>query len=104
MENKFPDFGERVSISVNGCPNSCAHPHIVDLGFMGTKVKKDGKTVTGFELLVGGFLEGDKSQFNQKTGIKFAVEDVNENVEEIINEYIASEHSSFHDFIITKAK
>lgn len=104
LENKFPDFGERVSISVNGCPNSCAHPHIVDLGFMGTKVKKDGKTVTGFELLVGGFLEGDKSQFNQKTGIKFAVEDVNENVEEIINEYIASEHSSFHDFIITKAK
>lgn len=104
LENKFPDFGERVSISVNGCPNSCAHPHIVDLGFMGTKLKKDGKTVTGFELLVGGFLEGDKSQFNQKTGIKFAVEDVNENVENIIHEYNSSAYNSFGEFIVSKAK
>ncbi len=104
LENKFPEFGERITISVNGCPNSCAHPHIVDIGLMGTKVKKEGKPVSGFELLVGGFLEGDKSQFNQKTGIKFAVEDVNENIEELINEYNTSNFSSFHDYIITKAK
>lgn len=95
---------ERVSISVNGCPNSCAHPHIVDIGLMGTKVKKDGQTVTGFELLVGGFLEGDKSQFNEKTGIKFAADDVNETIEEFIKEYISSDFSSFHDYILTKAK
>ncbi|WP_072679341.1 nitrite/sulfite reductase [Arcobacter sp. LA11] len=102
LEDKFPDFKERVSISVNGCPNSCAHPHIVDLGLMGTKVKKDGASVVGYELLVNGFLEGEKSQFAQKTGIKFAVEDVNETIENIINEYLNSKSKSFQDFLLTK--
>lgn len=102
LENTFPEFGERVSISVNGCPNSCAHPHIVDIGFVGTKVKKDGETVTGFELLVGGFLEGAQSQFNQKTGIKFAASDVNEEVENLVKEYLDSEHSNLREYLLTK--
>ncbi len=71
---------------------------------MGTKVKKDGESVVGFELLVGGFLEGAKSQFNQKTGIKFASEDVNENIEALISEYQNSDLTSFHDFLLTKVK
>lgn len=104
LENKFPDFNQRVTISVNGCPNSCAHPHIVDLGLMGTKVKKDGQSVVGFELLVGGFLEGAKSQFTQKTGIKFASEDVNENIESLITEFQTSDLDSFHNFLLTKVK
>lgn len=103
LEAKFPDFGERVSISVNGCPNSCAHPHIVDIGLMGTKVKKDGEATVGFELLVGGFLEGQKSQFNQKTGIKFAQEDVNEAIESLILEYQNSKYTTFRDYLLSKA-
>lgn len=104
LETKFPEFKQRVTISVNGCPNSCAHPHIVDIGLMGTKVKKDGESVPGFQLLVGGFLEGENSQFNQKTDIKFAQEDVNENIETLINEYINSDFESLRDFLLTKAK
>jgi len=104
LEAKFPDFSERVTISVNGCPNSCAHPHIVDIGLMGTKVKKDGVTTEGFELLVGGFLEGVNTEFNKKTPIKFAVEDVNETIESLINEYQDSEFTSIRDFLLTKAK
>jgi sulfite reductase (ferredoxin) len=104
LEAKFPDFSERVTISVNGCPNSCAHPHIVDIGLMGTKVKKDGESVPGFELLVGGFLEGINSQFNQKTSIKFAQEDVNENIENLISEYLSSNFENLRDFLLTKSK
>jgi sulfite reductase (ferredoxin) len=29
LEKKFPDFEQPISMSVNGCPNSCGHPHIV---------------------------------------------------------------------------
>ncbi len=105
LENKFPEFGERVSISVNGCPNSCAHPHIVDLGLMGGKVKNEaGETVIGYELLVGGFLEGTKSQFTQKTGIKFPADDVNENIENLISEYLASDFQNLNSFLLTKVK
>ncbi|PLY07186.1 MAG: ferredoxin--nitrite reductase [Arcobacter sp.] len=105
LENKFPDFGERVSISVNGCPNSCAHPHIVDIGLMGGKVKNEaGESVPGFELLVGGFLEGSKSQFTQKTGIKFTQDDVNETIEKLILEYTNSDFKTLNEFLLTKVK
>ncbi|XPV68678.1 MAG: nitrite/sulfite reductase [Halarcobacter sp.] len=104
LEAKFPDFDQRVSISVNGCPNSCAHPHIVDIGLIGTKIKKDGETVPAFELLVGGFLQGVDSQFNKKTSIKFAQEDVNENIENLISEYQDSNFENLRDFLLTKAK
>ncbi len=102
LEAKFPNFEERVSISVNGCPNSCAHPHIVDLGLMGTKVKKNGASVPGYELLVAGFLEGSKTQFTQKTGIKFAQDEVNESIENIILEYINSKFNNIGQFLLTK--
>ena len=103
LETKFPDFEERVSISVNGCPNSCAHPHIVDIGLMGTKVKNEkGESVVGYELLVGGFLEGVKSQFNQKTGIKFEAEKLNEYIENLILEYQNSKCPTLNEFLLTK--
>jgi sulfite reductase (ferredoxin) len=102
LEEKFPDFKERDSISVNGCPNSCAHPHIVDLGLMGTKIKKDGASVPAFDLLVAGYLEGVNSDFTQKTKIKFAVEDTNETIEDLLNEYLKSDFNTLHEFLLTK--
>lgn len=105
LEAKFPEFGERVSISVNGCPNSCAHPHIVDIGLMGTKIRDDEGVMTiGYELLVGGFLEGVKSEFNKKSGIKFAIEDVNSTIENLITEYQNSDFVTFRDYLLTKAQ
>ncbi len=102
LEEKFPDFKERVSISVNGCPNSCAHLHIVDLGLIGTKIKKDGSSVPAFDLLVAGYLEGVNSKFTQKTKIKFAVEDTNEIIENLLNEYLKSDFNTLHEFLLTK--
>ncbi|WP_421715560.1 nitrite/sulfite reductase [Arcobacter arenosus] len=105
LETKFPEFSERVTISVNGCPNSCAHPHIVDIGLMGTKTRdEEGVMTEGFELLVGGFLEGVNSQFNKKTGIKFPLNKVNETIENLVIDYQNSEFSNFRDFLLTKAK
>ena len=104
LEKKFPDFGERVAISINGCPNSCAHAHIVDIGLIGTKVKKDGVPVVGYELYVGGFLEGSKSEFAKKTGIKFAQEELNKSIEELLNEYENSKFSTLREYLLTKAE
>jgi sulfite reductase (ferredoxin) len=102
LEAKFPDFGERVAISVNGCPNSCAHPHISDIGLVGTKVKKDGKPVVGFEMYVAGFLHADKSEYAQKTSIKFAQEDAKENIENLIAEYQNSDFTNIRDYLLSK--
>ena len=37
-----------------GCPNSCGQPQVADIGLMGTKVRKDGKTVEGVDIFMGG--------------------------------------------------
>jgi sulfite reductase (ferredoxin) len=103
LEESFPDFEERVAISVNGCPNSCAHPHISDIGLIGTKVKKDGKSVVGFEMFVAGFLHGKDSQYAKKTGIKFAVEDTKQSIKNLILEYQSSNFETFKDYLLSKA-
>lgn len=100
LHQTFPDFEEPVSISVNGCPNSCAHPYIVDIGLMGCKLKVDGETVTGFELILGGDLEGEKSHFGVKTGIKFASTQACEVVENLIHDYIKSDSTNLGEYVL----
>lgn len=103
LEEKFPSFDETVSISINGCPNSCAHPHVVDIGFIGTKLKNEqGETVTGFELLLGGNLEGDKSVFSQKAKLKLQATQMNEVVEKIVQAYIDSNAENMNTFLNEK--
>ncbi|WP_294965239.1 nitrite/sulfite reductase [Sulfurimonas sp.] len=95
LHETFPDFNETVSISVNGCPNSCAHPSIVDIGLIGSKFKnEDGETIAGFELILGGTLEGDKSRYGQKTKLKVEPKDINNTVEKIISSYIKSSQNN----------
>ncbi|MBE9009160.1 ferredoxin--nitrite reductase [Pseudanabaenaceae cyanobacterium LEGE 13415] len=43
-----------VRIHWTGCPNSCGQPQVADIGLMGTKVRKDGRTVEGVDLFMGG--------------------------------------------------
>ena len=103
LSQKFPDFDQTVSISVNGCPNSCAHPHVVDIGLLGAKVKNDeGKAVPGFELILGGNLEGAKSSFGQKTGIKVLPQKVEPLVENLISKYIQSGENNLHQYLLKK--
>ncbi|MDD5156813.1 nitrite/sulfite reductase [Sulfurimonas sp.] len=100
LEKRFPKFNEPISFSVNGCPNSCAHPNIVDVGLLGCKVEENGKFVSGFELILGGYLEGEKSNFGRKTGIKFIPDDALRIVEELIKDYIKSDYKNFHSYAI----
>ena len=37
-----------------GCPNSCGQPQIADIGLIGAKVHKDGRTVEQVDLYMGG--------------------------------------------------
>ncbi|MEC4803514.1 MAG: ferredoxin--nitrite reductase [Jaaginema sp. PMC 1079.18] len=48
------DLPERVRIHWTGCPNSCGQPQVADIGLMGTKTRKDGKTVEAVDLYMGG--------------------------------------------------
>jgi ferredoxin-nitrite reductase len=43
-----------VRIHWTGCPNSCGQPQVADIGLMGTKTRKDGKTVEAADIYMGG--------------------------------------------------
>jgi ferredoxin-nitrite reductase len=43
-----------VRIHWTGCPNSCGQPQVADIGLMGTKARKNGKAVEGFDIYMGG--------------------------------------------------
>ena len=47
-------FPRPVRIHWTGCPNSCGQPQIADIGLIGSKVRKDGKTVESVDIYVGG--------------------------------------------------
>lgn len=48
-----------VRIHWTGCPNSCGQPQVADIGLMGTKVRKNGKTLEGVDLYMGGTVGKD---------------------------------------------
>lgn len=52
--DKEVELSRPVRIHWTGCPNSCGQPQVADIGLMGTKVRKDGKTVEGVDLYMGG--------------------------------------------------
>jgi ferredoxin-nitrite reductase len=66
-----------------GCPNSCGQPQVAEIGFMGTKVRKDGKTVPGVDMFMGGRVGKDAHLGSCiKKGI--AIEDLPEVLKEIL--------------------
>lgn len=88
LNDKFPDFKEPISIAVSGCPNGCSHPYIVDIGFVGTKIKGEGESFSGYDVYLGGTLMGEiSSKFGIKSGIKVKETDVPRYVESLILDY-----------------
>ncbi|MDJ1182582.1 ferredoxin--nitrite reductase [Roseofilum casamattae] len=56
---------EPVRIHWTGCPNSCGQPQVADIGLMGTKTRKDGKTLEGVDIFMGGKV-GKDAQLGEK--------------------------------------
>lgn len=48
-----------VRIHWTGCPNSCGQPQVADIGLMGTKTRKNGKTLEGVDIYMGGTVGKD---------------------------------------------
>jgi len=46
-------------VALSGCPNECSHGGINDVGFVGTAGAYGGQRSQGFELLIGGSVDGD---------------------------------------------
>ncbi len=45
---------KRLTIKASGCPNSCGHHWVADIGFYGNARKIDGKEIPYYQMLLGG--------------------------------------------------
>lgn len=55
-----------VSIKISGCPNSCGHHHIADLGFFGMAVKVGERHVPCYQVLIGGRTTAGQAVFGKR--------------------------------------
>ncbi|MEM8639936.1 MAG: ferredoxin--nitrite reductase [Cyanobacteria bacterium P01_G01_bin.54] len=53
------DVPERIRMHWTGCPNSCGQPQVADIGLLGTKTRKDGKSVAAVDVYMGGTVGKD---------------------------------------------
>lgn len=56
---------EQIRIKISGCPNSCGHHHIADIGFYGNAVRSGDRMVPSFSMLVGGKGDGPDARIGQ---------------------------------------
>ena len=106
LEEKFPTFEENVTISISGCGNGCSQPHIADIGFVGGMIRYEGQRVEGYDVFLGGNLEGEtKSRLSVKIGDKVPATGLVSYVESLINEYKTDNlgQNTFKDFLKSKA-
>jgi sulfite reductase (ferredoxin) len=102
LEEKFPEFTDDVTISISGCGNGCSQPQISDIGFVGGMIRHEGERVEGYEVLLGGNLEGEtKSRISRKIGVKVPATGLVSYVEQLINDYKADSlgQSRFKDYL-----
>ncbi|OGX40276.1 MAG: hypothetical protein A3C53_06930 [Omnitrophica WOR_2 bacterium RIFCSPHIGHO2_02_FULL_68_15] len=55
-----------LSIKVSGCPNSCGHHHIADLGFFGAAAKVGDRYVPCYQMLLGGRTAEGEARFGRR--------------------------------------
>src|SRR6266852_3222734 len=54
---------QKLHIKISGCPNSCGHHHIADIGFYGNVRKVGEQQAPYYQLLLGGKVNADGVQF-----------------------------------------
>lgn len=79
------DLPERVRMHWTGCPNSCGQPQVADIGFMGTKGRKDGKTVPAINLYLGGKV-GKDAKLGEIAEKKIPCEDLKSTIKTLLIE------------------
>ena len=68
-----------------GCPNSCGQPQVADIGFLGTKARKDGKSVEAVDIYMGGKV-GKHAQLGERVMKAVPCEDLEEVVAGLLKE------------------
>ncbi|GAB4386059.1 MAG: ferredoxin--nitrite reductase [Elainellaceae cyanobacterium] len=75
-----------VRIHWTGCPNSCGQPQIADIGFIGTKTRKNDQTVEAVDIWLGGKV-GKDAHFGKEIMKRVACEDLKPILRDLLIEH-----------------
>jgi sulfite reductase (ferredoxin) len=90
LEKRLAGFDTPLTINVNGCPNACARFQVADIGLKGMLVTDEaGQTGEGFQVHLGGSLNGDSSFGRKFRGLKVAADELPDFVERVSKAYVA---------------
>ena len=91
---------EDVKIKVSGCPNSCGHHHIADIGFHGVAKKIEGRLVPHYQLHLGGGVGNGRAVIGD-SDIKLPARNIPKAVSELVSVYQREqlEGEQFYQFI-----
>ncbi|MEU1691850.1 nitrite/sulfite reductase [Streptomyces hirsutus] len=90
LERRLPDFGEPLTININGCPNACARIQTADIGLKGQLVTDaEGRQVSGYQVHLGGAL-GLEPAFGRKVrGLKVSSDELPDYIERVLKRFQA---------------
>ena len=55
-----------VRVNISGCTNSCGQHHAADIGLFGAERRAHGRSLPGYQLLLGGYVGREQIHFGQK--------------------------------------
>jgi sulfite reductase (ferredoxin) len=101
LESVLPDFTVPFRISVTGCPNSCAHYQVCDVGFVGDFLNTPEGKIEAYRIYLGGHL-GDGYTFGRELSKKIPASEIKFYVERLVRVYLerrGGAQESFQAFI-----
>jgi sulfite reductase (ferredoxin) len=100
LEAVFPEFQEPFRISVTGCPNSCAHYQVCDIGLVGDFINTPNGKSEAFRVYLGGHL-GNEHAFGRELRAKVPADEIKFYVEHLIEVFLAERAAgeSLHRFL-----
>lgn len=97
LEHALPYFNVPLRISVTGCPNSCAHYQVCDIGFVGDFVNTPAGKKEAYRVYLGGHL-GDDHTFGRELSRKIPAEELKFYVESLVRTFLARRYGASDSF------
>ncbi|MFF2652234.1 nitrite/sulfite reductase [Streptomyces sp. NPDC058045] len=90
LERRLPEFGEPLTININGCPNACARIQTADIGLKGQLVTDaNGNQVSGYQVHLGGALGLEPSFGRKVRGLKVTSAELPDYIERVLRRFLA---------------
>jgi sulfite reductase (ferredoxin) len=89
LEERLPQFDQQFRLNVTGCPNSCGHHWIADIGIEGKKIKQEGKLIDAYYFCLGGAV-GKHAAISRPVGYRCPATQVPEAIERLLHRYLSS--------------